>query len=123
MLADTTPPLISNIITTPLAARSFGTAAVQSVNVIATVSDTGGSGGPIDVTALFTIDGVHWKSSVLTKGSGNIYQGTYPDSAEPVGCGSDHPGPRQRRQRQRPIAQGPLSDAFSVTLHLPTIMR
>src|SRR6185503_17688290 len=39
ILGDTTPPLVSNIVITPQAARSIGIAAIQSVDVIATVSD------------------------------------------------------------------------------------
>jgi hypothetical protein len=59
ILGDTTPPLVTDITVGQVAAaRSFGTAAVHTIS--ATVSDFGGSTGPIDVTAFVTIDGVRW---------------------------------------------------------------
>jgi hypothetical protein len=122
LLADTTPPLVSNIAIAPLAARSMGTAAAHSVGVSATVSDTGGSGGPLDVTAFFTIDGVRWKSATLTKGSGNTYQGTFetqlnrPDVVAIVQA-RDGAGNVSVQSRK-----GTLSDAFSV-VNLPMIRR
>jgi hypothetical protein len=78
ILGDTTPPLIRAVTITPmLAANSVGIAA-QSIGVSATVTDVGGSGGSIDVSALVTVDGVHWQSTPLTRVSGNTYQGSAP---------------------------------------------
>ena len=123
ILGDTTPPLVSSVTVTPLSAvRSFGTAAVHSVGVSATVSDIGGSTGPIDVTAFFTIDGVRWKSAALTKGSGNVYQGTIPTQLSRP----DVVAIIQARDSAGNVSvqslKGTLSDAFSV-VNLPAIMR
>ena len=122
VLGDTTPPLVSNITIAKFVARSFGTAAVHSVGVSATVSDTGGSTGAIDVTAFFTIDGVRWKSAVLTKGSGNTYQGTFQTQLDRP----DVVAIIQARDSAGNVSvqslKGTLSDAFSV-VNLPAMMR
>jgi hypothetical protein len=122
ILGDTTPPLVSEVAITPAIARSIGTAAIHTVGVRATVSDSGGSGGPIDVTALFTIDGVRWKSAVLTKDSGNIYQGNIPTQL----LRPDVIAIIQARDSAGNVTvqslKGTLSDAFSV-VNLSTILR
>ena len=88
----------------------------------ARVSDTGGSSGPIAVTAFFTIDGVRWKNAALTKGSGNIYQGNIPVHLNRP----DVVAIIQARDSAGNVSvqslKGTLSDAF-VALHLPMIMR
>ena len=68
------------------------------------------------MTAFFTIDGVRWKSAVLTKGSGNVYQGTIstqlsrPDVVALI----------QARDSAGNVSvqslKGTLSDAFSVVI-------
>jgi len=122
-LADITPPLISNIVISSLAAtQSLGTAALRTVGVSATVSDTGGSSGPLEVTALYTIDGVRWKSATLTKGSGNSYQGTFQTQLDRP----DVVAIIQARDSAGNVTvqalKGTLSNAFSV-VNLPVIQR
>jgi hypothetical protein len=121
ILGDTTPPLISDItIGQVTAARSFSASSVHPLSVI--VTDTGGSGGAIDVTAFFTIDGVRWKSAALTRVSGNVYQGSLPTQL----ARSDVVAIIQARDSAGNVAvqslKGQLSDAFSV-VNLPTIMH
>ena len=122
MLGDTTPPLISNITITSASAHSIGTAAIHTVGVSTTVIDSGGSDGAINVTALFTIDGVRWISAVLNKGSGNIYQG---DIETQLGR-PDVVAIIQARDSAGNVTvqslKGTLSDAFAV-VNLPTILR
>jgi hypothetical protein len=123
LLADTTPPLVGNIVISAQAAsQNLGTAALRTISVSAGVTDAGGSTGPIDVTALYTVDGVRWKSATLTKGSGNSYVGTLqtqlsrPDVVAIV----------QARDGAGNVSvqsmKGTLSDAFSV-INVPLVRR
>jgi hypothetical protein len=122
LLGDTIAPLIRNIAIAPAnVVQSIGTAATQAVNVSATVTDTGGSAGVLDVTVLYTADGTRWKIAPLAK-VGGVYQGTIHTQLN----GASVVALIQARDSAGNVAaqalKGSLSSAFTV-VSVPIIRR
>ncbi|MEP7188757.1 MAG: hypothetical protein ABI901_06190, partial [Roseiflexaceae bacterium] len=67
-LSDETPPEISDVtISLPQQrARQAGIAAQPQITVKANVHDEGGTGGPLDVSVTYTVDGKKWLFKPLT---------------------------------------------------------
>ena len=71
-LGDETPPEISDVtISLPQRlARQAGIAAQPQIAVKANVHDEGGTGGPLDVSVTYTVDGKNWLFKPLTFDAG-----------------------------------------------------
>ena len=81
LIADTTPPLISDISLSPTqtAARAT-TNDATAIRVQARVTDAGDTsrGDALSVTALYTLDGRTWRTTPLVAIGGEIYAATIP---------------------------------------------
>jgi hypothetical protein len=122
-LNDTTPPVISNVSLTPIAAiQSVGTAAAKTIQVSATVQDTGGSPGPLAVNVLFSPDGRRIVAVPLTRTTGNQYQGTVQTSLSNPNAITAIEARDGAGNVATQALKGTLSSAF-VEVNLPLVVR
>jgi hypothetical protein len=119
-LNDDVPPVIEDIIITPIAAQSLGPAATQRLQLKVTVKDNSGPLG-LRVDALYTTDGTHWKQAFFTQ-SGN----TFTTIVQPPPLGTDVVAIFQASDRAGNVVvetrKGLLSSEFTAVF-LPAIRR